>query len=198
MSSTPSPSELTEKQAERRQRVLDAAMELAREGGYEAVQMRDVAARADVALGTVYRYFASKDELLGAAWAQWTGRLEARLGNRPPRGKTRADRIYDFLRRATRALERDPKLTAALIMSMASPDPETAAHQAEVAAMMTRVVAKELEDFDPELQQGIREALGHIWYSTLVNWVNRRLPISRVYEVLERSTHLLIDPHDWS
>lgn len=196
MTSTPSPSELTEKQAERRQRVLDAAMELARQGGYEAVQMRDVAATADVALGTVYRYFASKDELLGAAWAQWTGGLETRLGKRPPRGETRADRIYDFLRRATRALERDPNLTAALIMSMASSDPDTAAHQAEVASMMTRVIVRELEDFDPELQQGIREALGHVWYSLLVNWVNGRLEMSRVYEVLERSTHLLIDPHE--
>ena len=65
----PEPDSLTEKQSARRRRVLDAAMALADEGGYEAVQMRDVAARADVALGTLYRYFSSKDQLLAAVRA---------------------------------------------------------------------------------------------------------------------------------
>ena len=57
---------LTPNQAARRDRVLEAAMDLAGEGGYDAVQMRDVAARAQVALGTIYRYFSSKDHLLAA------------------------------------------------------------------------------------------------------------------------------------
>ena len=57
---------LTRAQQARRQRVIDAAMALGLEGGYEAVQMRDVAARADVAMGTVYRYFTSKDHLLAS------------------------------------------------------------------------------------------------------------------------------------
>src|SRR4029434_3569150 len=52
---------LTNSQEARRQRVILTALELAAEGGYDAVQMRDVAARANVALGTIYRYFSSKD-----------------------------------------------------------------------------------------------------------------------------------------
>ena len=58
---------MTTSQRERRDRVIDAAMQLAAEGGYDAVQMRDVATKADVALGTVYRYFGSKDPLLAAS-----------------------------------------------------------------------------------------------------------------------------------
>ena len=46
-------------QRERRQRILDATLTLASRGGYEAVQMRAVADRAGVALGTLYRYFPS-------------------------------------------------------------------------------------------------------------------------------------------
>ena len=45
-------------------------LSLAAEGGYDAVQMRDVAARAEVALGTLYRHYASKDQLLLAAMAE--------------------------------------------------------------------------------------------------------------------------------
>ena len=51
----------------RRERMVAAAVELATAGGYEAVQMRDVAARAEVALGTLYRHYPSKDHLLLAA-----------------------------------------------------------------------------------------------------------------------------------
>ena len=65
------PEGLTRSQKARRTRVIEAAMALASEGGYDAVQMRDVAERADVALGTIYRYFASKDQLLAAALVEW-------------------------------------------------------------------------------------------------------------------------------
>ena len=51
-------------QRERRKRILDATLTLASQGGYDAVQMRAVAERADVALGTLYRYFPSKIHLL--------------------------------------------------------------------------------------------------------------------------------------
>ncbi len=57
-------------QRERRQRILDATYALAREGGYDAVQMRAVADQADVALGTLYRYFPSKVHLLVSALAR--------------------------------------------------------------------------------------------------------------------------------
>ena len=77
---------LTRAQQARRQRVIDAAMGLGLEGGYEAVQMRDVAARADVAMGTVYRYFTSKDHLLAATLVHWVELLDARLAQQPARG----------------------------------------------------------------------------------------------------------------
>src|SRR3974390_737020 len=77
---------LTRAQQARRQRVIDAAMALGLEGGYEAVQMRDVAARADVAMGTVYRYFTSKDHLLAAALVHWVEQLDNRLAPPPPPG----------------------------------------------------------------------------------------------------------------
>jgi AcrR family transcriptional regulator len=101
---TPSvPRTLTSAQQARRQRVVDAAMSLALDGGYEAVQMRDVAARADVAMGTVYRYFTSKDHLLAAALVHWVEQLDARLSQLPARGDAAAERVVDVLDRALRA-----------------------------------------------------------------------------------------------
>jgi TetR/AcrR family transcriptional regulator, cholesterol catabolism regulator len=193
----PEPASLTAKQSARRQRVLEAAMNLAREGGYEAVQMRDVAARADVALGTVYRYFSSKDQLLAAVWADWREALESRLTHgQPLEGRSRAERVIDFLRRATRPLERNPKLAAALVTSYASSDPTAATHQREVASWMTRIVVDALDGLPPEDVNGIREVLGHVWYSVLLAWVQGRMEAARMYELLATACHLLLDPRD--
>ena len=50
--------------AEREQTILDAAQSIAGEDGMGAVQIAAVAHRADIAAGTVYRYFPSKNDLV--------------------------------------------------------------------------------------------------------------------------------------
>ncbi|HEV2685822.1 MAG TPA: TetR family transcriptional regulator, partial [Actinomycetota bacterium] len=89
----PDENALTPKQSDRRRRVIQAAISLATKGGYDAVQMRDVATSARVALGTLYRYFPSKDQLLVAALNEWAEDMRDKLRARPPRGATNADRV---------------------------------------------------------------------------------------------------------
>lgn len=81
---------LARNQADRRRRVVDATLKLAAEGGFDAVQMRDVASAAGVALGTVYRYFDSKERLLLEANVEQLEALDARLAARPATGVTAA------------------------------------------------------------------------------------------------------------
>src|SRR3954453_22031904 len=57
---------VTRKLAARHAAILDAARDLAAEGGMAAVQISAVAQRAGIAAGTVYRYFPSKAELFAA------------------------------------------------------------------------------------------------------------------------------------
>ena len=97
---------LARSQAARRRRVLDAALRLAERGGFDAVQMRDVATEANVALGTVYRYFTSKERLLLEAMVEEIEALASRLESRPPVGATPADRIVEVLSRGTASLQR--------------------------------------------------------------------------------------------
>lgn len=44
--------------------ILDAALDLFAEGGYDATSVQDLASRAGVSVGTVYRYFPSKEHVL--------------------------------------------------------------------------------------------------------------------------------------
>lgn len=56
----------TAKAEETRARILDAALRLFRERGFDATTMRDVAAEADVATGAAYYYYRSKEDLVMA------------------------------------------------------------------------------------------------------------------------------------
>src|SRR3982074_3250548 len=80
-------------QRDRQKRILDATLALASKGGYDAVQMRAVAERADVALGTLYRYFPSKNHLLVSALAREFGRMVDRLSRTAITGDTPYDRM---------------------------------------------------------------------------------------------------------
>lgn len=55
--------------AQRHAAIVAAARDIAAEGGMAALQIVPVAARAGIAAGTVYRYFPSKTELVGALMA---------------------------------------------------------------------------------------------------------------------------------
>jgi len=186
--------ELTANQAARRSRVLDAALQLASEGGYDAVQMRDVATRAQVALGTIYRYFRSKDELLAAALVEWAASVERQVASRPPRGATTADRLVDVLRRATRAMERDANLTAAFVTAISSPDPAVGTWQQELASVLGQLVSTALSGVSAEDRDGITRVLSWVWFGALLGWVNGWANAGTVGDELEGAARLLLRP----
>ncbi len=166
-------STLTDRQAARRQRVVLAALELAADGGYEAVQMRDVAAQAGVALGTIYRYFSSKDHLLAAAMIEWVEDLERQVGRRPPRGDTPAERVTDVLGRALKALGDHPDLAAAVIAAQTSGDQAAGLEQARTTEVMIRMLADAFPPgTDPDVRADVTRVLGHVWFSCLIVWAN--------------------------
>jgi AcrR family transcriptional regulator len=183
---------LTRSQAARRARVIEAAMALASEGGYDAVQMRDVAATARVALGTIYRYFSSKDHILAETLLEWNRDLERRLALRPPRGETPADRVVDVLRRASRSIERNPKLSAALITAVTAPDPAIKECQGEISQIMADILSVAMVGVDPELASGVCRVLSHVWFSALIGWVNGWENGADVGEELEVAARLLL------
>src|SRR6476620_1025961 len=101
-------------QRDRRKRILDATIALASQGGFDAVQMRTVAERADVALRTLYRDFPSKIHLLVSALGREFERAEAATRDKPIPGDTPHERVMFLLNRTTKGLQGDPHLTEAL------------------------------------------------------------------------------------
>ncbi|MBA3653739.1 MAG: TetR/AcrR family transcriptional regulator [Actinobacteria bacterium] len=179
-------------QAVRRKRVLEAAMALAAAGGYEAVQMRDVAEGADVALGTLYRYFPSKDQLLVAALGEWASTLERRLKQKPPAGATAADRVIDVLRRASRALEREPRVTGAMVTALSSPDPDAAATKNEVYETLRAIISGAIGGAAVDSPDEVVRVLGYVWFAALVSWVGGMAAAGLMADELEVAARLLL------
>jgi AcrR family transcriptional regulator len=178
-------------QAARRRRVIEATLELGAAGGYDAVQMRDVAAAAGVALGTIYRYFSSKDHLLTEVMIAALREVSASLEATPPRGATPAERLEDvFLRRSS--LDGRPLVLGAIMRALSSTDPAVRASAVEIGRVMRANMSTALTDVDPEQRAGIMRVLGHVWYSSLVGLVHEWEGLTSVRQELRTASRLLL------
>ena len=178
--------------AARRERMIAAAVELATAGGYEAVQMRDVAARAEVALGTLYRHYPSKDHLLLAALTEQAEGLRDRIAQRPPDGLDAAARTSDVLRRASRALARRPQLTAALVTALTAPEPDTLEAKHGVEIVLHTIITGAVDGTALTDTDGVVRTLGYVWLAVLSAWVGGSLDEHEMADDLETAARLLL------
>jgi len=180
-------------QRERRQRILDATLALASRGGYEAVQMRAVADRAGVALGTLYRYFPSKIHLLVSGLAREFERNQEKLDRISIPGDTPYERMLFVLGRITRAMQREPMLTEAMTRAFMFADPSAAAKVNTVARLMERMLTGAMHEGEPTADEiAIARVIGDVWLSSLVAWVTRRASANDVSNQLELAARLLL------
>jgi AcrR family transcriptional regulator len=180
-------------QRERRKRILDATLALASKGGYDAVQMRAVSERAEVALGTLYRYFPSKIHLLVAALTEEMDQIQDKLDRKPIPGDTPAERMLFVLKRVTRNMQRDPMLTEAMTRAFMFADPSAAVEVNTVAQQMTRMFTRAMHDGEPSADDiAIARVIGDVWLSNLVAWVTRRASADDVSTRLELAARLLL------
>lgn len=145
---------------------------LAAEGGFDAVQMRDVAARADVAIGTLYRYFPSKEFLLASVMASEVGALAAHLKQRPARGDTAAERVSNVLDRANRALMSQPQVSIAQIRALVSGNDEVAEVVQTVTDAMRHLIVTAMEAEPTDASIDVADTLFDVWLAALVGWIS--------------------------
>ena len=185
-------------QRERRKRILDATYELAASGGFDAVQMRAVAERADVALGTLYRYFPSKIHLLVSALGRQFGEAATRLNEREIPGDTQADRVLYVLKRMARGMQGDPKLTEALTRAFMFADSSVAAEIHVVGMAMTSIVTHAMrggesgDDAVSDEDVVVARVIGDVWLSALVSWVTGRSTAAETAQHMETAVHLIL------
>lgn len=144
-----------------RARLLQAARETVEQEGYAAASVLAVAERAGVAAGTLYRHFASKEELFVELFRSVCDREVAAMqaaADVMPTDATHTERIERVLSTfAQRALRR-PRLAWALIAEPVDPavDAERLAYRARYAGLVAgalgeAIASRELPEQDAAL-----------------------------------------------
>ena len=195
LAATTSDDELPPSQRERRLRILEATRALAARGGFDGVQMRDVADRAEVALGTLYRYFPSKVHLLVALMHHEVRSLSERLERRPVVGDTAAERVVGVLTRGIQGLQRDPDLSEAMTRALMFADASAAADVHAVTELTTQAVIAAMHGPDREPtpdDHAIARVLEQVWLSSMLAWLSGRSSTAQLTEDIDVAARLLL------
>lgn len=182
-------------QRQRHKRILDATISLASEGGFDAVQMRAVAEHADVALGTLYRYFPSKLHLLVSALGREFERAEAVTRGKPVPGATPRERVMNLLGRTTKGLQQDPHLTEALTRAFMFAGSPVKDEIRVVGLLLTSMLTRAMEPGRQEPTDedvAIAKVIGDVWLSAMVGWVTGRSSTEDVATQLDTAVRLLL------
>jgi AcrR family transcriptional regulator len=183
-------------QLARRERILDAAVALATDGGWDAVQMRAVADSADVALGTLYRYFPSKVHLLVSAMGRTFQTLSENVRAAGVEGSP-DERVYRVVAAVTRYISRHRRLSGAMLRAMMTADVDAAADVEAVGDMLVGLIAEATHE--PGAAPSDRDILtahiiGKVWLTDVMTHLSGRMTVSAMLDDLQSTISLLMTP----
>ncbi|MFI6166906.1 TetR/AcrR family transcriptional regulator [Nocardia sp. NPDC051052] len=150
----------------RRQQIIESAYAVFVERGYEATAISDVAAHAGIGQGTVYRYFASKREILDHVVDFGFGKLidalePQSLLSRPNSAEELLAGVRAAITRLYAMLEHDPDFVRLTLVEASAIDKELSDRLLGVELLVSTFVAQELRrgiaagwiraDVDPEV-----------------------------------------------
>ena len=202
------PPRLALSQLRRLRRIVDAAIALAETGGFDGVKLRDVADASGVALGTLYKYFRSKEDVLLFAVNEDSEQLLRVMAERPPQGAQASARLVELFARATRGLTRRPNFARAVLRAIAASDSGSAVQQAAFHLRMSRMVVAALRGEAPDVatplsepsgserEQRIALVLQHVWFApqgALVPQAPTHVPLLQMFP----AAHCMSVVHAW-
>ncbi|MEV6559062.1 TetR/AcrR family transcriptional regulator [Nocardia sp. NPDC051756] len=158
----------------RRRQIIESAYAVFVERGYEATAISDVAAHAGIGQGTVYRYFASKREILDHVvdfgFEKLVGALEPHtLLSRPTSAAELLAGVQAAIVRLYAMLEHDPDFIRLVLVEANAIDKELSDRLLGLELLVSTIVAQELRrgvaagwiraDIDPEVTAHITMTL---------------------------------------
>lgn len=142
-----------------RDAIVAGTLSLVGEGGYAAASMQDVARRAGVATGSLYRHFPSKGELLARVFVESAGRELAIVeGIAAEQSRPPVERLAGAVEAVARRALAAPRLAYALMAEPVDPAVEAArlankrAYQRVFATLLEEAIAAgQIPELDAQL-----------------------------------------------
>lgn len=179
---------------ERTRRILDAAVNLAEAGGFAAVRLRDVAHTSGVALGTVYKRFRSKEDLMIGVLSLQVHDLRDQLARAPIVGDTPLARVVQFFAALTDFLCDRPNFGRAVVRASASGDPAMSQRMAQFNGAMFELGSAALcgGPGTPRASELLMlDALQHVWFAALCGWAGSLCAKETVVERVASAARLM-------
>lgn len=189
---------LSPARAAMRDKIVETAITLATEGGYDAAGIRQVAAAAGVSVPTVYQHVSSKDQLLVEALHSLGARSTSSVRQRPPRGEGPADRLSDIFARIMREAGSKPLLYQALYRAyvasahVLSPIDGLIGFGPEKAVWIGETLrAGDTNGHTPEELDAAARVLSCLFLGAMVGIAAGR-DVDEVIQILDEATHQLL------
>jgi AcrR family transcriptional regulator len=174
--------EKPKKSEETRSRILEAALLVFRERGFEKATMREIAAGAGVAVGAAYYYFDSKDALVMAFYERAQSEMHAEIEASLDNAKSLEARLRAIISAKFTYFAPNRKLLGAL-SAHADPEHPLSPFSAETAAIRNQDVAsfeRAVSESNVKLPASIAPYLGRLLWmyqmGLILFWVYDRSP----------------------
>ena len=192
---------VTSRAEDTRRKIYEAAMELFREKGFEETTMRDIAAKAGVALGGAYYYYSSKDAIVLAFYREMQETSTPLVGGALADKKKLKDRIRAVLDQRLTLLAPNRKFCAALFRHAPdgadplSPFSEESRLIRDAAIEQMRVA---IDGGDVKIPSDLKPRLPYLLWlyqmALIMFWLYDRSPDqARTQRLMEKSLSLLVN-----
>jgi AcrR family transcriptional regulator len=183
----------------KRTRILETAIDLAEKGGFENVRLRDVASQAQVALGTLYKRFPSKESILVAALELEAEKIEKRMMKKAIEGADPLERVLNFFDLLSRTLFRKPNFGRAILRALTSGDHELTGQVAAFHQRMTTLIIAAQRGMPagavPEPSNSeviVALIMMQVWFAALVGWMGGLISKPMVLDQMRITLTLLL------
>jgi len=143
--------------------IMDAAVEVFSEKGYDAATMTEIAARSSTAIGSLYRFFPSKEALAQALLRRYAQHVSASLSELAEQVERLsmdglAGALVDFMQ----ALQSQRRLAVALIDARAGNDDLRKRFRTEARAGVARILQRAIDGIAPAKANAMAAVLLHL------------------------------------
>jgi AcrR family transcriptional regulator len=183
-----------------RAQILETALDLFRERGYEETTMRAIAERAEVSVGNAYYYFRSKEHLIQAFYEQ--SHLDHLAACREVLARERGlrERLAGVLRAKLDTSEPYHRFAGVLFKTAADPasplnpfSPESEPVRRQAIELFAEVVSGADSRLTPELTAALPNLLWTYQMGIILFWIHDASPgCARSYRLMERSVKLVL------
>jgi len=160
--------------------IMETALELFRAEGFSETTMRQIAQKADIALGTTYRYFKSKEELVLEYYQKIQQDLFVQVNLETEKKQTKLDvGLKEFFYLQFKLLEKDKNFLSALVSAAAKPgDPvspfgKESRHIRKLhMEMLEKIVENSKTKIHPKVKKELPELLWFLQMGLIFFWVH--------------------------